>query len=1567
MRLRITPAPLTPTRQVVIQAYLHTLAFALVGTGVISLLGFCYSGQATRFDTQVLPAGAVALQLLGLLLLGSARQWRTSLRLASALLLVLVFYSLWRNGAALALNADLSPVSGLTGLRNETLVPLALLTLALFGARWGVAGRLFAWAVGVTCLGMVVLVLLAQRWPGLTLGIEPLTSPVAMLFSVLLGLASLLLTRLTPDALPGLDRRSLLGGCLGSLLTCLGWYALTQQTLESTRQQSELLLANVHLSIERSLQARLSLLQRIAERRQILGPGSSALAWTQETQGYLRDFPNIDLFAVLDADLQPQAVRSRHPAAARWLDDFLRQAGQRRWLQEVADQEAPQMSGPAVAGDQHVLLATRLKTPDGQRLLIASLNLPGMLKAQLGPDFDGFVLRVFADQQVVFDSSDGTVPSLLAVGQQRLQQPAQLPMRLVSYLPPGSRLGSAHWLPILAMLLGLGFSWLLLISQRLAGLAMERAGHLREANQALEASALRQASLQALNERIMQYSLDLICCIDEQGCFIQLSPSVLTVLGYLPDELLGQSLYERVVPQDRSRTQAHIEATLAGHTQPAIRNRCLRKDGSSVHLLWSLGWSPVDRTLFAVAHDISPLVRNESYAQDQRDILSLISTDQPLPEIFRHICAMAEALDPSARSVIMRMDKTQRQLRVGAAPSLPETFRQALDGLPIGPQACSCGTAVYRRRLVLVSDIAADPLWEALRDQALQHGLRACWAIPLIAHQGAVLGTFALYHGRPLEPDDEQLQLLGTAGQLAAIAIERELDRHRLQESEQRYRSLFTFNPDPVFSQDRQGRFESLNQAACDLAGYREDEVIGQGFELLLVDEDLSAVKAHFQAVLAGQAQRYELQARNRRGERIELDVSHLPIMVEGQIVGVFGIAKDVSERNRVHRDLRDALRHSQHRAHLLHGLSESAVSLNGRLDDPTLLEHMVEQMRLLIGAHQAVLSLSPADDSATPNAAVSFSEKYANWSQAPGMLDLGGLYELMDGPAQPLLLTEAQLLEHPRWRALALEPLRHPPLRGCLAVPLQAPAGPAVGLLQLSDKLQGEFDADDLAIALQFAQMAMAVLENHRLVRAVVSGEQRLQAQLGFTSAITDSIAEGLIASDLQGRLSFVNPAAAALIGQPASQLLGQPLDQVLPLPFDTWTVHETPLRQGEFSLPRDGQPAFLAYSGAPLQANDGAGGWVLAFRDINLQRLATQAMRERDQFFTLSLEMFCMVDLRGRFIQVNPAFISVLGYPPDCLIGQPYMELIQAEDRPLFRSALQHMQNAGMIEALESRAIDLQGQQRWLQLSAALGEDQVIYCVARDISAAKQAAHVLQDTLLELGRSNRELQEFAFVASHDLQEPLRKIQAFAERLQSTAQGLDEQQRDYLQRMSSAAGRMQSLIRDLLQYSRLSSRAQPFVPVELQQVLNEVLQDLETSLESSQARLDCGPLPAVLGDPTQLRQLLQNLLSNALKFHAPGVAPRVRIYAQADGPEHWLLCVEDQGIGFEEKYLDRIFNPFQRLHGRDAYPGTGIGLAIVKKIVERHAASITASSVPGQGTVFRIRFRALEQGPPHA
>ncbi|TFG98695.1 MAG: PAS domain-containing sensor histidine kinase [Myxococcales bacterium] len=278
-------------------------------------------------------------------------------------------------------------------------------------------------------------------------------------------------------------------------------------------------------------------------------------------------------------------------------------------------------------------------------------------------------------------------------------------------------------------------------------------------------------------------------------------------------------------------------------------------------------------------------------------------------------------------------------------------------------------------------------------------------------------------------------------------------------------------------------------------------------------------------------------------------------------------------------------------------------------------------------------------------------------------------------------------------------------------------------------------------------------------------------------------------------------------------------------------------------------------------------------------------------------------------------------------------------------------------------------------LRLERRGGEPWLILLSIEDITDRRRAEAALARQTRELERSNADLEEFAGVAAHDLQEPLRKIQFFGEQLKTEyGEALGTEGQDSLERMRNAARRMQRLISDLLSLARIRTSEQRFVPVDLAEVLRNVVSDLEVQIEQAGLQLQVGEMPTIEADPLQMRQLLQNLLDNALKFHRPDEAPVVKIHGELLGVpagrplgsppvgETCQVIVEDNGVGFDEKYLDRIFKVFQRLHRRDQHEGTGMGLAICRKIVERHGGEISARSTPGRGSSFMITLPVVHE-----
>jgi signal transduction histidine kinase len=255
------------------------------------------------------------------------------------------------------------------------------------------------------------------------------------------------------------------------------------------------------------------------------------------------------------------------------------------------------------------------------------------------------------------------------------------------------------------------------------------------------------------------------------------------------------------------------------------------------------------------------------------------------------------------------------------------------------------------------------------------------------------------------------------------------------------------------------------------------------------------------------------------------------------------------------------------------------------------------------------------------------------------------------------------------------------------------------------------------------------------------------------------------------------------------------------------------------------------------------------------------------------------------------------------------------------------------------------------------------LILIAIEDITVRRLTEWRLQEQRVELERSNAALNEFASVASHDLQEPLRKILSFGERLETVAgAALDGEARQHLARMLSAASRMRTLISDLLLYSQVSTRIQTFAPTDLSGVARDVLSDLETVVAEAGARVEVGALPVIDADAAQMRQLLQNLIGNAIKYRRPDLRSLVQLSASRPDERYCSITVADNGIGFQQDHADRIFRMFERLHGRAQYDGSGIGLAICRKIVERHRGTIAAVSSAGQGATFTVTLPVTQQ-----
>lgn len=352
-----------------------------------------------------------------------------------------------------------------------------------------------------------------------------------------------------------------------------------------------------------------------------------------------------------------------------------------------------------------------------------------------------------------------------------------------------------------------------------------------------------------------------------------------------------------------------------------------------------------------------------------------------------------------------------------------------------------------------------------------------------------------------------------------------------------------------------------------------------------------------------------------------------------------------------------------------------------------------------------------------------------------------------------------------------------------------------------------------------------------------------------------------------------------------------------------------------------------------------------------------------ERNRFFTLSIDLLAIANFEGYFLQINPAWEKMMGFSEEELKAKPGLEFVHVDDRDEMRTQMVKLRS-GDSTYFEGRYICKDGSFCWLGWTAApFPSEELIYIFARDITARKFAEEKistlneqLQQRVCELTQINKELEAFSYSISHDLRAPLRSMQGFAQAL-TDEEKLSDSGKDYAARIGNSARYMDRLIHDLLEYSLLARNEVTKIPVNVESLLSEVLMQVDQQMKEKKGTCKVvSSLEPVLANPSTLSQVLLNLISNALKFVAPATKPKIEISSEKRG-DFVRIWVKDNGIGIAPQYQERIFGLFERLHTAQTYPGTGIGLAIVRKGIERMGGRVGLESTPGKGTQFWLEL----------
>jgi PAS domain S-box-containing protein len=508
---------------------------------------------------------------------------------------------------------------------------------------------------------------------------------------------------------------------------------------------------------------------------------------------------------------------------------------------------------------------------------------------------------------------------------------------------------------------------------------------------------------------------------------------------------------------------------------------------------------------------------------------------------------------------------------------------------------------------------------------------------------------------------------------------------------------------------------------------------------------------------------------------------------------------------------------------------------------------------------------------------------------------------------------------------------------------------------------------------------------EQQRLTAAVAKLEE--QARLRLTAqeshhalaAALESAGAGFLAAGPDGRVTTLNAVAERICGWTVAEARGQPLWNVfhregVPQEVEGLSAVDVMVRDGVtveqkwsgVALSREGRrTAVEATAGLTRDPLGKVRGMSMIMVDLSERLAARMSEASADERFRRVVEEapsgMLMVDARRTIVMLNRKTEELFGYSRRELIGQRLEVLVPLGARARHEGHVERFQAEPNVRSMGGRR-ELFGRAkdgRELPIEVGLTPINMAdgtYTLASIVDITSRKA--IED---ELKRSNAELEQFAYVASHDLQEPLRMVASYTELLAQKYQGkLDEKADKYIFYAVDGARRMQQLVKDLLAYSRIGSQGHTLKPMTAEGALSRVRAMLQPSLTAAGATLEVGSMPTVLADDTQLEQLFQNLIGNAVKFRRPEVPLRITIEARRE-LDHWVFTVGDNGIGFEPRYSERIFQMFQRLHERGRYEGSGIGLSIVKRIVERHGGQISATSTFGEGATFVFSLRAAD------
>lgn len=790
------------------------------------------------------------------------------------------------------------------------------------------------------------------------------------------------------------------------------------------------------------------------------------------------------------------------------------------------------------------------------------------------------------------------------------------------------------------------------------------------------------------------------------------------------------------------------------------------------------------------------------------------------------------------------------------------------------------------------------------------------------------LGGYFIVSVSPLY--DSKGEIMGSV-HVARDINERKQAEKALIRSENKFRTLAENSPDIIIRFDRQSRYMYVNPATAEVYGYSQEEIIGKtNTELGMDPEHVKLWEEYHQKVFTtGKPEKIEFQYISPQGKEYYFNTSIVPEFVNGKVASVLAISHDISE------------------------IKAAESRLKETLDN---LEELVKERT-----------------SEVEKAYNSLKESERSLSEAQRMAHLGNwewniitnelywsdeIYRIFERSPQEFEATYDAFLEyiHPEDRDYVIKAVKEA-LNG-----KNYNINHRITLSSGEERIvheQAEVIFNGENVPVRMRGTVQDITEHKR-------AEKALKLANAYNRSLIEASIDPFVTIGPDGKITDVNNSTEFVTGYSREELIGTDFSDYFTEPEKAKEGYQHVFLKGlvqNYPLEiqhKDGHITPVLYNASVYR--DEAGeviGIFAAARDISEQKKAEEALRLSNLYnrslIEASMDPLVTIGPDGKITDLNKATELVTGYSRNELIGTDFSDYFTESEKAStgYRQAF----TEGEVRDYPLEIQHRNGHITPVLYNASIYKDEAgevigVFAAARDITERKKAEELLKLKLEELARSNAELEQFAYVSSHDLQEPLRMIASYLQLLQRKYQGkLDDKADKYIYFAVDGASRMQNLINDLLEFSRVTTKAREFEPTDCKFVLDQVLFDLDVSIKENKASIFYGSLPVVMADPIQFNQVFQNLISNAIRFRSEK-DPEIEISAEKKA-DQWLFSVKDNGIGIDPKFSDRIFEVFKRLHKREEYPGTGIGLSICKKIIERHGGQIWLESEPGKGSTF--------------